>query len=314
MEIENTNPLVSVCIPLYNHEKYVQETIQSVIDQDYQNIELIIIDDGSTDASGVIVQEMIQLCQSRFVRFEFIQRENKGLSSTLNEAIDWSRGQYFSPIASDDMMLRGKTSSLVGYLEVNPECGAVFGQINSINSAGVKKKAPYFELGTFDFNWLLCNLGGPPAPAQLVRMDAIIEVGKYRPGIIVEDLYMWLAISALGYEITIIDSVVVNYRDHQENITKNFEKMLAGRMQVIGFYMNSTHFSLACSQVYLMAAHESFLSSKRRSLTFFCAAVKKKPEILFRQSAVVYVFRMIAPKFIYQKITLSVKYLSNYFK
>ena len=80
-------PLVSIAIPSYNHEIYVQECIRSVIDQDYRNIELIIIDDGSTDNSVEKIEELIPLCKKRFVRFEFLCRENKGLSATLNEAI-----------------------------------------------------------------------------------------------------------------------------------------------------------------------------------------------------------------------------------
>lgn len=82
-------PLVSIVIPCYNHEKYVQESIQSVIEQDYDNIELIIIDDGSSDNSVTKIKEMIQVCQKRFKRFEFRHRPNKGLCATLNEALAW---------------------------------------------------------------------------------------------------------------------------------------------------------------------------------------------------------------------------------
>lgn len=79
---QSNQPLVSVVIPCYNHESFVQDSIQSVIDQPYQNIELIIIDDGSKDGSVEKIQEMIPACQERFVRFEFQYRPNKGLSAT----------------------------------------------------------------------------------------------------------------------------------------------------------------------------------------------------------------------------------------
>ena len=95
------NPLVSVVIPCYNHEKFVQDCIQSVIDQTYPNIELIIIDDGSKDGSVEKIQEMIVACEQRFTRFEFRHRQNKGLSATLNEALEWCNGVYLSAIASD---------------------------------------------------------------------------------------------------------------------------------------------------------------------------------------------------------------------
>ncbi len=105
MKMNKQKPLVSVVIPCYNHENFVQDSIQSVIDQTYQNIELIIIDDGSKDGSVEKIQEMIPACQERFVRFEFRHRPNKGLSATLNEALEWCEGEYYSPIASDDIIL-----------------------------------------------------------------------------------------------------------------------------------------------------------------------------------------------------------------
>ena len=77
--MENDNQLlVSVVIPCYNHEKFIQDCIQSVIDQTYQNIELIIIDDGSKDSSVEIIEKMLPACEQRFVRFEFRNRPNKG--------------------------------------------------------------------------------------------------------------------------------------------------------------------------------------------------------------------------------------------
>lgn len=83
----NQKPLVSVVIPCYNHENYVQECIKSAIEQDYENIELIIIDDGSKDESVNKIQELVPGCEKRFCRFEFRTRPNKGLCKTLNEAL-----------------------------------------------------------------------------------------------------------------------------------------------------------------------------------------------------------------------------------
>ncbi|MCD2506173.1 glycosyltransferase family A protein, partial [Staphylococcus aureus] len=73
-----------------------------MIDQDYENIELIIIDDGSKDNSVIKIQEMVECCKQRFTRFEFRSRANIGLSATLNEALEWCEGEYFSALASDD--------------------------------------------------------------------------------------------------------------------------------------------------------------------------------------------------------------------
>ena len=75
--MENTAlPLVTVMIPCYNHEKYIKESIQSVIDQTYSRLELIVIDDGSKDNSVQKIEEMRLACEQRFEFFKFIFREN----------------------------------------------------------------------------------------------------------------------------------------------------------------------------------------------------------------------------------------------
>ena len=71
-------PLVSIVIPAYNHEKYIKETIKSLINQTYENLELIVIDDGSTDSTFEKLQELKQECEERFVRVVFQKKENEG--------------------------------------------------------------------------------------------------------------------------------------------------------------------------------------------------------------------------------------------
>ncbi|MGQ0439007.1 glycosyltransferase family 2 protein, partial [Bacillus sp. B-TM1] len=85
-------PLVSVIIPCYNHRQYILNSIKSVINQTYKSIELIVIDDGSKDGSFEEIKKIESECQERFIRFECYTRENKGLSATLNEAIQWCQG------------------------------------------------------------------------------------------------------------------------------------------------------------------------------------------------------------------------------
>lgn len=113
------NPLVSIVIPCYNHQQFVQDSIQSVIDQTYENIELIIIDDGSTDGSVEKIKEKVELCEKRFTRFKFIARENKGVCATLNEAIQWSKGDYFSTCSSDDLYHNKKIEKQVDFVRNN---------------------------------------------------------------------------------------------------------------------------------------------------------------------------------------------------
>lgn len=130
-------PLVSVVISCYNHQDYISAAIQSVIDQDYRYLELIIIDDGSQDGSVQEIQRMIRACNKRFVRFEFRNRDNKGLAVSLNESLKWAQGKYFSVIASDDLMEKHKISSLVNKLEhIADNYAVAFGDASFIDNDG----------------------------------------------------------------------------------------------------------------------------------------------------------------------------------
>ncbi len=89
-----SNPLVSVIIPAYNHENYVQECINSIIEQTYKNIELIIVDDGSKDSTWNKIQEMKAVCEKRFVRVHFETKENEGTCKTLNKLLSLAKGEF----------------------------------------------------------------------------------------------------------------------------------------------------------------------------------------------------------------------------
>ena len=92
-------PLVTVTIPAYNHESYVQMAIDSVMGQSYENIDLIVIDDGSTDHTA----EKIRECCDRYgERIRFVSQKNQGLVRTLNLGIELSKGTYWCQVASDD--------------------------------------------------------------------------------------------------------------------------------------------------------------------------------------------------------------------
>jgi glycosyltransferase involved in cell wall biosynthesis len=112
----NSPPLISVCIPLYNSEKYVAETIQSVLDQTYKNIEIILVDDGSTDASLKIADQYA----ADGVRV--IAQKNKGASAARNEAFRHAKGAFIKFLDADDLMNEVMIARQVELAVLNPEC------------------------------------------------------------------------------------------------------------------------------------------------------------------------------------------------
>jgi len=262
---QSNPPLVSVVIPCYNHENFVQDSIQSVIDQTYQNIELIIIDDGSKDGSAEKIKEMIPACQERFIRFEFRHRPNKGLSATLNEALEWCQGIYYSAIASDDMMLPEKTKLQVDFLDTHENISAVFGGIELIDNNNIKISERVRQSKQYRFKDIILHQHDLPAPTQMIRLSALKKVGGYDPDIVIEDWYMWLRLSSYS-DLYYMDHLLCLYRQHATNISKNLEKMHSGRFDVLNCFKNSIYYDEAYKEIKWINSLEQIYSNQKSKL------------------------------------------------
>lgn len=254
------SPLVSVVIPCYNHENFVQDCIQSVIDQSYENIELIIIDDGSKDNSVIKIQEMVELCRQRFFRFEFRHRPNEGLSSTLNEALDWCQGDYYSAIASDDMMLKDKTKNQIQFMEKNKNIVAVFGGVKLIDENNLVIGDVLKKEKKYCFKEIIMHEHKLPAPTQMIRMGSLKNVGGYNSDILIEDWYMWIKLSELG-DLFYMNKLFCLYRQHENNISKKIKIIQNGRLDVLSHFKDSIYYQKAFKKIERMNNIEDILMS-----------------------------------------------------
>ena len=260
--LKDIAPLVTLVIPCYNHERFVQDCIQSIIDQDYRNIELIIIDDGSKDNSITKIEEMIPICQDRFIRFEFRSRSNKGVSATLNEEIEWAAGQYLSIIASDDLLHHNKISFLMNKFSLLDDTYAViFGDVNFINSEGEKiyinkytrvveannenctssfleiytqrRKVKYKAPTVFGSYSSLLEGNYLPAMGAVFKTNYVRSSGGFTNGVRVEDWNIWLKLSK-NYRFHYEQKTVAFYRLHGSNTSvTSSEKLLLDSLELL---------------------------------------------------------------------------------
>jgi alpha-1,3-rhamnosyltransferase len=236
--------LVSVIMPAYNHEKYVQEAIRSIIAQTYHNIELIVVDDGSKDNTSAKINELKDECEKRFVRVVFEHQENKGIIKTLNRLIDLSQGKYVYPIASDDMSKPQAVKTLQEFLSQNPDYVLTVGDNEIINARSErsywdnkrnfveKEKALYLTFGDFfhvnepnnrhhDFGSYESLLRENYLPnGYLMSTKALMSAGKYNPDILFEDWYMHIQLAKLG-KMKYIPKILFSYRWHDSNTIKS---------------------------------------------------------------------------------------------
>jgi len=218
---------VSVIISSYNHAGYVEAAIRSVLAQDYPNLELLVVDDGSSDGSV----EVIARLQAE-LGFDFQTQHNQGLSRTLNAAIERAKGGLIVPFGSDDIMLPGRISTQAAHMAAHPETGICGGNVEFIDAEGrllpdsEQKQRDIMPLRLdFDDVFLERKLV-PPAASLMFRRAALKVVGGFNPEICLEDLYIWLRISQEGYFIDRLPQVMAQYRIHATNTYKNLRFMI----------------------------------------------------------------------------------------
>lgn len=235
---KNNQPLVSVVIPCYNHEQFVQDSIQSVIDQSYQNIELIIIDDGSKDGSVEMIEHMIPACEKRFSRFEFRNRPNKGLTGTLNEALKWIEGVYCIFIASDDIMINTRLKKQVLFLENNKKYYACSGgqiKINDQNEILPQKNQNMLIKSFCEKNRdnIFKTSNNIYSPTTMFRTKTIHDLGGYHEEILIEDLYIFYRAALRGLVHAQVPECFAYYRMHDNNNHSRFMWMHENKLKIL---------------------------------------------------------------------------------
>lgn len=131
---ESVKNRVSVLVPAFNRADYIKETVDSVLTQDYPNVELIVVDDGSTDGTFEILSEYAGRGKLKLLTHP--GRENKGQSAALNLALDAASGEFIAILDSDDLFLPGKLSTQVEYLNKHPDVGLVYGMGEGVDGSG----------------------------------------------------------------------------------------------------------------------------------------------------------------------------------
>lgn len=239
------SPLVSVIIPAYNHELYIEEALQSVIDQTYKNIEFIIINDGSTDRTAERIEKFIKINQDKNI--QFVNKQNEGVCKTMNKGLAMATGDYVAFLASDDLWLPDRISIQLEFMEKNKNIGMVFSdawffRFNTKTNikwsdykTGIRK---YFKNGiqNIDMYTLLLTKPMIPALTVMIRKNVLDVVGFFDANLVAEDDEMWLRI-AREYPIAYVDVPLALYRMHDGNSSSNTRLGIKCMVQTISKHL-----------------------------------------------------------------------------
>jgi alpha-1,3-rhamnosyltransferase len=226
-------PLVSVTVLTYNSSKYVLETLESIKAQTYQNIELIISDDCSTDNTVEICRNWLDENKERFVATHLIASPvNTGIPANKNRALSKCKGEWTKGIAGDDMLLMNCIENNISIILNNPNINILQTNLNYYENAFSQDKFlrtsnvqdnTFFKDGVTAKQQLIMNLyrNRILAPSIFIKTDVIRKVGGYDEDIpLIEDLPFWVKVAKHGYKIDYSEIITVNYRLHNKSVTK----------------------------------------------------------------------------------------------
>jgi glycosyltransferase involved in cell wall biosynthesis len=217
---------ISVLIPAYNHGRYLAAAVQSVLDQSFQDFELVVVDDGSTDNSRDVIRSFTD------PRIRFFQQENRGAHAAINRAVELSGGQYVSILNSDDLYHPRRLESCLAVLEQNPGTGAVISRVSGIDDEGrpvgrktsaqvrawldwYQEALPLFQGNRF-FPAVFAKNLLITTSNYFLRRSVLEQTGPFRPLRYAHDWDLLIRLAAVS-RIHLLDQELLCYRMHTAN-------------------------------------------------------------------------------------------------
>jgi glycosyltransferase involved in cell wall biosynthesis len=246
-------PLVSVTIPVYNAEKYLRETIESVLNQTYKNFELILVNDASTDSSKELI---LSFSDPRISYYE--NPANMGIVKTRNNCVHYAKGKYIAILDNDDISLPIRLEKEVEFLESNPEyglCGSFYDVIDSNGNFTVRIEVPCtsYDINTYlIFNNCFCH-SSVMIRSELMKENKFVE--SYE---LMEDYDLVYRLSGKT-KMANLPVYTTKYRVHGKNqSTKKAGEMLSLRKRMDARILNDLKIPFNESELII---HSNFVNS-----------------------------------------------------
>lgn len=229
-------PAVSVIMPIYNTVKYIDEAIESVLNQTFTDFELLLLNDGSTDGTLARLEHYAAIDS----RCKLLTSPNSGIVATRNKGVAFARAEILINMDSDDICLPNRFQTQVDYLQQHPECVAAGSKILLIDSDGL----PILKTGNLLTHDEIdtANMSGNGLvmfnPAVAMRKSVVVAVGAYKTEFEhAEDLDLFLRMAEVG-KLANISQILLHYRQHAASVgyAKRQSQVNATRVCVLEAY------------------------------------------------------------------------------
>ncbi len=206
-------PTISVIIHTYNNEKFIGETIESVLNQTYKDYEIIVVDDGSVDGTRDVLQPYMQK-----IRYHY--KENGGIASAKNAGVILSKAEFIAFLDHDDLWVSDKLKIQMECFNENPQVGLVYAKYTSFMDGKELRTKPEKGYSGWIFNELLAK-SFIQTSTVIVKRECLNAIGPYDESFFLGDEYdMFLRISK-KFQCGFIDKGLTRYRVHEANASKN---------------------------------------------------------------------------------------------
>ena len=237
MQINSLNPLVTVGVPFYNAQDYIIDTLDSIKSQTYTNIQLILVNDCSTDESLLLVKNWLIKNSDVFFNVILIENlQNRGTSFSCKRLEEAADGMFFCKLDADDLIYPAKISTQVKFLLDHPEVAIVYSNTLLIDSKGKLLEDNYFAAQQFT---CVSNNKGPagfvfnkllvedfiPNSSVLIRKNILDSIGGYDESLFTEDWDLWLRISRI-YPIAFMEGYFSYYRIHPQSVMRKSSSLV----------------------------------------------------------------------------------------
>ncbi len=250
-------PLISVIIPVYNGEKTLRETLESVLNQTFSEFEIIVINDGSKDSTLDIVSSI------QDARLKIFSYPNAGQSVSRNRGFSQACGEFIAFLDADDLWTPDKLEAQFNALQANPQAAVAYSWTNHIDESGNFLRSGNNIAVTGDvYNQLLVRNFLEHGSNPLIRRQALTEVGGFDQALCpAEDWDMWLRLAS-RYHFVAVPSPQILYRVSATSMSSNVSRMEAVSLQVIERAFNQAPESLQHLKKYSLGTLYMYLTFK----------------------------------------------------
>lgn len=250
--------LISIVTPSYNQSRYLEQTIQSVLAQDYPHIEYMVVDGGSTDGTINVIRKY----ESKLAWW--LSEKDRGQTDAINKGFGRARGDILAWINSDDTYEPGAFAAAVRYLQDHPEVGMVYGDCNYIDGSG--NVVGRFKAAQTDHRLLRRGYTHIPQQTMFLRADLWKQVGPLDPSFyFAMDYDLWIRISARA-EIKYVRQVWANFRLHTSGKTILSDEYCWPEMLRVHYRDGGSFFSLIVAKYYLRKLIAPVWNRRRRRM------------------------------------------------